>query len=216
MLNVWPDEKIKAVLAYAQGSVKFPGGGVVEAGKRGLRAGDCLAYGKATSNGIYFVVAKYTEVRTAATNDDIAVDDAHPFELGDVVVVGTDTGKTITAINYETNVITVSGGNFAHVVDDHVFVASTGTTRGRISLAVAVASMPMFDKYSGRSGNKSGLVSNVEFDTPYGDAYIMGTFHASVLHNGNFTGTDLHTDMGGEYQSGNNTYVVSKVPSNYA
>lgn len=97
-----------------------------------LRAGTPLAVITATKK---FVPCKRTTVTPAggATSADVPVVDARAFKVGDVITVGGDTSKTITAINYSTNTITVSGGSFTFANDEAVFAttpAGSATCRG--------------------------------------------------------------------------------------
>lgn len=67
-----------------------------------------------------------------ATGTDIPVVDARAFQVGDVLTVGGDTSKTVTAINYSTNTITVSG-SFTFANSEEVFATTpsgSATCRG--------------------------------------------------------------------------------------
>lgn len=97
-----------------------------------LRAGTPLAVITASKK---WVPCKRTTVTPAggATSADVPVVDARAFKVGDVITVGGDASKTITAINYTTNTITVSGGSFTFANDEAVFATSTAgaaTCRG--------------------------------------------------------------------------------------
>ncbi len=118
---VEPDE----ILASTSGSEKLPGGVIIGGGVRvrETRVGEILA--RLTADVVdvgdlgQFIPRKSTEnSATVATGQaDVTVDDAHPFAVGDVILVddGADAmdAATISAINYVTNVITVSA-NFAN------------------------------------------------------------------------------------------------------
>ncbi|MBX9770806.1 MAG: hypothetical protein K2X29_05520 [Candidatus Obscuribacterales bacterium] len=76
-----------------------------------LRAGTILGQIVATKA---FVPVKVTTVATAATNvNAFVVSRSAPFNVGDTISIGAATGRTITAINYSTNTITVGGAAFS-------------------------------------------------------------------------------------------------------
>lgn len=68
---------------------------------------------------------------TAGSVQSFVVDNSYPFKVGDVITVGGDTGKTISAINYGTHTITVSDSAFTVADNDDVFAENgTQTARG--------------------------------------------------------------------------------------
>lgn len=93
-----------------------------------IRAGWLM--GRVTASGRW-VPCKRTTVTPSggATGTEVPVVNAAAFRVGDVISVGADTNKTITAINYGTNVITVSG-SFAFANNEAV-VAQDGTQTAR-------------------------------------------------------------------------------------
>ena len=215
-IQVWLDERIPKVLQNMTGAMKLPGGGVVKAGSRAFRAGDLLAF-KIDATGIELLVCKHTLVRAGRTNATIQVQDAHPFVVGDVISVGSDTAKTITAIDYEANEITVSGAAFAHAANENVVTSGTGNANR--DKAVGIAGVPLMTRESRRpAAGNAGLVTP-PVDTVYGDMYLTGIFYASVLQNGHFldhTTSSVQTDLGGRYQADNDSYIITQVPSTYS
>lgn len=93
-----------------------------------LRAGWLM--GRITASGRW-VPCKRTTVTPAggATGTDVPVVNAAAFKVGDVISVGADSNKTITAISYATNTITVSGSfTFAN---SEAVVAQDGSQTAR-------------------------------------------------------------------------------------
>lgn len=99
---------INASLAYDGGNTGY---------EDEIRAGTPMAQITATK---LWVPCKRTRVNmTGATATAITVDDARAFRTGDVITIGGDTGLTISAINYTTNVITIASTTVAD--NDEVF-----------------------------------------------------------------------------------------------
>lgn len=212
-MRIWGDEQIKAVLQTTEGSMKLPGGAVVKGGSRGIRSGDLLAYTDITAgDGVHLQVCKYTLVTAASGASDISVLDAHPFEVGDNISIGSD-DEVIQSINYETNVITIV--STATVAADDVVVPSSTTTEE--DHAVAIAGVPLVHREAYRAG-KVNLVTPVD-DALYGDAYLMGVFYLSVLQDGNFNANAAaaspKADLNGRINTESDTYIISVIPSTY-
>lgn len=213
-IQVWEDERIVAVLLHLQGAVKFPGGLSIAAGSRGIRSGDILTRSVAISGGNQGIVCKWTRLRTAASSGDttIEVDDAHPFEVGDPVHVGEPASLAainIVSIDYVNNIITLATGVTVNkAVDDEVEMRTHNAHR-----AVAIANTPLVDRYAYRTADKKDLVTPRDRSTQYGDAYVMGTFKADVIQNGQFeNGSQMQTDLAGLYSARNKTFVISSFP----
>ena len=209
----WSQQRIESALAFAQGSVKYPGGITIEGGKRAIRVGDFLAkVNRSGNNREEYVVGKNARlaVATVTTNAIVVVDDAHPFEVGDELQVDSATAHTIIAINYETNTITLDSNNSAaDAVGAQVICSDDDQDE-----VVCIANAPLVAR-EGYRGDKSGLVTP-EGLTFYGDAYILGTFWIDKLRQGLFqNGHREDTDLGGRYNSNNGTYIVSTVSNHY-
>lgn len=93
-----------------------------------IRAG--WALGRITATGKYCLCKRTQVNQTGGTGTAFTVDNAAAFRVGDAIDVGADTNLTITAINYLTNQITVSG-SFTWA-DNEAVVARDGsqTCRG--------------------------------------------------------------------------------------
>lgn len=127
---LWNDDGLMTVSGTIDAGNAFDGGNTGYTTE--LRAGTPLAVITATKK---WVPCKRTTVTAGggATAADVPVVDARAFKVGDVITVGGDTAKTITAINYSTNVITVSGGSFTFANSEDVFAttpAGSATCRG--------------------------------------------------------------------------------------
>ena len=212
-IRVWDDEQLVAVLLHMQGAIKYPAGLQVASGERGIRSGDILA--KDTSKtGDYAVVCKITKLAAAAASGATAltVDDAHPFEAGDSIVVASQAARTIGSVNYGTNVITITSG-LASSASNNVTVSASANDKNK---PIAIANTPVLDKDSSRSGNKLDLRTPIDRTIAYGDAYVVGTFKSDVIQNGNFEdGNAVDTAFAGRYNAHNKTYVISSFPANY-
>ena len=212
-IRVWDDEGLIAVLLHMQGAIKYPAGIQVASGERGIRSGDILA--KDTSKtGDYAVVCKVTQLAAAASSGatTITVDDAHPFQVGDSIVVASQSARTIGSINYGNNQLTITSGLASNASNNTTVVARANDK----DHPIAIANTPVLDKDSSRSGNLSDLVTPIDRTIAYGDAYVVGTFKADVIQNGNFqNGNLVDTAFAGRYNAHNKTYVISSFPANY-
>lgn len=94
------------------------------------------AMGMITSSGLY-VPCKRTRVNgTSGSVTQITVDNPYAFIVGDVITVGTDANKTITAIDYTAKTIDWSGA--ITVADNDVVYAQDGSAVCRGFLADGV------------------------------------------------------------------------------
>jgi hypothetical protein len=112
-----------------------------------VKAGTVL--GKITATGLYAPVKKSTTATTQSTGDSTvtaATGEASFFQVGDVISIGSITGKTITAINTTTNVITISSTLGASVATGDVIKTADG-----LGTAVAV----LFNSVNLKDGNSS-------------------------------------------------------------
>lgn len=126
----------REVLFSTEGAIQVP---IVVDGTKGIdgsngtfnyeiRAGWLM--GRVTASGRW-VPCKRTTVTPAggATGTDVPVVNAAAFKVGDVISVGADAGKTVTAVNYTTNTISVSGSfTFAN---NEAVVAEDGSQTAR-------------------------------------------------------------------------------------
>lgn len=135
---VTPDE----ILASVSGAEKLPGGVIVGVGARTreVRIGEILARLTAdvtdVGNSGHFIPRKSTEAAASVATGqaDVTVDDAHMFVVGDTILVDDGvsamTVEIISAINYVTNVITVStnfdGGTNPSPIGSRVSVTASG------------------------------------------------------------------------------------------
>lgn len=110
-----------------------------------LRAG-CLM-GQITTTK-QWVPLKRTAVKTGTTGivTALTVDNAAFFKVGDVISVGSDTGITITAIDYTTNTLTIAS---TAVVDGEAVIATTPagseTARGILKESVRMLTGVPYD-----------------------------------------------------------------------
>ena len=105
-------------ILYSPEGVQYKPGGIVVDGTKSkdgantnytfeLRAG--WAMGQITASGKY-CPCKRTQVNgTSGSVQAVVVDNAAPFVVGDVVTIGSDTGNTLTAVDYTTNTLTWVG-----------------------------------------------------------------------------------------------------------
>lgn len=135
---VTPDE----ILAATAGAEKLPGGVIIGGGvrTREVRIGEILARLTADVVGVgdegHYIPRKSTELAaTCATGQAVCVvDDAHMFAVGDTILVDDGasamTAEIISAINYDTNTITVStnfdAGTNPQPLDSRVSVIASG------------------------------------------------------------------------------------------
>lgn len=84
-----------------------------------IRAGHFLS--RNSSSGKYMPVKRTRINGTSGSVTAFVVDNPNAFKVGDVITVGGDTTKTITAIDYTTKTITVSGSAFTVADNDVVF-----------------------------------------------------------------------------------------------
>lgn len=126
---LWSDGGLVTVSGTIDSGNAFDGGNTGYTTE--LRAGTPLAVITATKK---WVPCKRTTVTAGggATGTAIPVVDARAFKVGDVITVGSTTSKTITAIDYSTNTITISG-SFTFSNSDVVFATTpsgAATCRG--------------------------------------------------------------------------------------
>jgi hypothetical protein len=210
-ITEWSDEQIRAILFDRQGLTKYPGGLPVAAGARAIRDGDILAK-ETTGNTV--IVCKRTELAAAEPQTEtlILVDDAHPFEVADVVQIGDEaTTLNVVSLNYDTNVITMGALTHATGQDvDAIFHVAALAQDDALGIALTGV-------YK-RDAAASGL--NVDLVTPastvfYGDIAITGRFRLDQLRNFR-AGNVMDTSLGGLELADNNTYVISTPSTNYS
>ena len=113
------------------GGVQLDGTNGIDGGNTGttydIRSGWLL--GRITSSGKYVPLKRTRVNMTGATATDIVVDNSYPFAAGDVISIGSDTGLTISAVDYTTHTITIASTT---VADNEAVVAEDGsqTCRG--------------------------------------------------------------------------------------
>lgn len=85
--------------------------------------------GRITASGLWRPCPRTLVNMTGATTTALVVDDARAFKAGDVISVGSDTGITVTAIDYATNTLTIASTT---VADNEAVVVADGsqTCRG--------------------------------------------------------------------------------------
>ncbi len=184
-LIIASDEQLLAVLFDTQGLEKYPGGLRIGGGQRAVREGDPIAIQTATFTGL---VSKYSQL--AADSDQAAttatLDDAHPFEVGDVGVF--DDGAalqetvTITAIDYATDIITFTPAIIdvaGFDIDDHFGVITNNQDN-----AVGIALVPVRDRRAAELGfpGPDDLTPRGS-TTMFGDLAIRGRFRLNRLRN---------------------------------
>ena len=173
-------ESLPAVLYNTQFLQKIPAGFPTLEGGRSIRAGDFLAFHSTGTNRM-LVVCKSTLLAAAvgANAGSITVRDAHPFAVGDIINLDELTTEdiTITAINYETNVLTVSGHSTGQASGDSVRSETAG-----LYAPIGIALLPKTSEDAWRDdfiGNRA-LVPDGGM---YGDVAITGTFRVENLKN---------------------------------
>lgn len=153
---------------------KAPAGFNVAGGSRAIRQGDILAFDAANA-AKNLIVLKATRLTAAITNASttITVRDAHPFAVGDTIDFETGASAVATAINYDTNVITVAVAG-SNASGDTILSGTTVETQ-----PIGVALLPL-------------MAENEHYDrlglTPpnaqqYGDIALTGLFKMSALRN---------------------------------
>lgn len=173
-----------SVLYDRQDLQLLPGGVSIPGGVRSVRQGDFLARiatptNNPPANAGKYIVAKYSEVSVDVANTNtFQVNDAHPFAVGDVVDIGGVSNRTITSINYATNMITVSGGAFSPSATDDVLVSEN-----EMSEAVGVALLPSRDKDAVILGGGAADITPREGDHLEGAVAITGRFYLDKLKN---------------------------------
>ena len=201
-------ERLISVLYDRQGLTKIPAGGTVAAGSRAIRQGDLIARNTGTKK---FLVCKFTEVAVALGNDDdVTVDDAHPFEVGDTIHIDGDSGGRIRAINYETNVITMTN-NLTSSVNDTVEARFNNQDD-----PIGVALLPMFDEQAHYGGGETDVTPKM-MDELYGDIALTGRFKWDQLRNmrdGNKADTALAGRYIDDFASGKGVYVITVPAAN--
>jgi len=103
----------------------FVRSGQYETNRKIVKAGTIL--GKVTATGLYAPVKK-TLLNGAHSAGDttIAVDDASFFQSGDTITVGNETGLTVSSVDYDNNIITLSAGLAGNQADDAEVKAENG------------------------------------------------------------------------------------------
>ena len=205
-------EQLDAVLYDTQGLTLWPAGGTVAKGSRSIRAGDILARDTSTKK---FLVAKRSAVSAAASSSvSISVDDAHPFESGDLLSIGTDS-VTVASVNYDSNILTLTAGITAA---DNDLVTLRGTTNNR-EKAVGVALLPVRDKDAALLGGLDDVTPKLG-DEQYGAIAITGRFKYGKLRNFDTSiGSSFHAELAGRNQvdigSDGGVYIISTVPATF-
>lgn len=184
-------EHLEEVLASNHGVVKVYGGAMIKGGTRAIRAGECMSQ---NSVSMAFLPTKSTYVASAAGAgvQVVTVDDAHPFTIGDVITIAGVTGtRTISAINYATNQITVTATfGVAVAVDARIHDANNDTGR-----ALGIALTPMKDRDNPDTATK--------YDSMYGDIAIRGAFIQGKIKN-----FDANKDRLGGEEEVNGVYAI--------
>ena len=210
-ISLATDEQVIAVLASRQGLQTLVGGMAVTKNKRGIRQGDPVAK-QTTTNELQ--VAKISQVATeaAALQANVIVDDAHPFEVGDVVTMdegnADDEDVTISSINYETNTLTMTGNlTNAHEVDVSVSVETTA-----LDEVIGIALTAVLDKSAYASGLVVDVVTPKLRTVVLGEIAITGVFKTAALKNF-LIGGFIDTKLGGLENPENGTYIVTTPPA---
>ena len=134
------------LLGSVNGVIRLPGGAIIDAtyaydGKHTdrethIRQGTPLA--KITASNLW-VPTKRTTVSAggsgsgAGTSQEIPVVDSRAFKAGDTISVGGDTGLTVSSVDYDNDIITVSDSAFSYSTGEAVIgsgdLAGSETTR---------------------------------------------------------------------------------------
>lgn len=135
-----------------------------------------------------------TAIADTTAETEIVVDDASPFEVGDSISIALDGGavtKTISAIDLDTNTITVSAAIGAGALSEGARVSTTAALGG-----TAVAIAPQYA--AGGTGNTAPLEDAVAYQQMM-EVYRAGRFKKRLLIGYN----DLVlSDLGGKVQLG--------------
>ena len=214
-MTVWSDSQLLAILRNMTGLMKYPGGLPVAASSRAIRDGDIIAKNTNNDNA---VVCKFTELAAASAQTDttIEVDDAHAFEVADIITLddgSNDENLTIGSINYDTNIITTTAGvalAAGYSTDDDCYVATNNQDN-----PVGIALTPLEDRNAKRTGLNANLTTDLNKTSQYGDIAIMGVFKLTAIRNFR-VGTRMDTELGGVDLADNDTYVISSLPTNYS
>lgn len=216
-LRVADNENIDAVLFDRQGLTILPGGATIAAGARAFRVGDFIARNTGTMK---LNVAKYSQVAAAAatTVAVVTVDDAHAFEVGDTITPRSgssdEASRVITAINYDTNVITVSENWDTALAEND----SVGVRHNQQHRAIGIAMLPSRDKDAAILGGGANDVTDKRGDSGYGSVALTGRFKYDKLRNFNTLNShSFHGDLDGIYNNDLNSrkgiYIVVEVSS---
>lgn len=97
------------------GTFGYKPGGIILDGTNGLDGGFSPTYdlrpgwllGRITATGLYVPLKRTTTTTTGTVTSAVLVN-SYAFKVGDVVSIGSDTGITISAIDYDTHTITIA------------------------------------------------------------------------------------------------------------
>lgn len=176
------NERVETALAFKSGAMMFPGGVYIPAGSRAIRVGDVLTMDKSELDSTMMKPMKRAVLSSALADTDTSavLDDAHPFEVGDEIKVGTANAQTCVAINYDTNTVTVdTTWGYLGSVGSEVFCDTDDQ-----DVAVAIANLPVVDKNAYRANARANLITPMESGVFFADAYVTGTFYATKLNGG--------------------------------
>lgn len=172
------EEKLISVLYDSAALTVMPGGAMVLAGARSIRQGDLMTRVVSGVGASRFIVCKYTQVASASAGVDVTVRDAHPFEVGDEITIGTD-NVTITAINYETNILTISAATAVAANDNVSLRANIANGRNNV---VGIALLPLRDE-GAAYGDGADDVTPKLGDSMYGSIALTGRFKKDQVKN---------------------------------
>lgn len=163
----------------------LPGGGLFDSGfldnsntgaTHILRAG--LFVGKTTTGGKWRPIPRTQVNGTSGAVTEVILDDASAFKVGDVITIGADTGIEITAIDYDTNTITIASTT---VADDEAVFAEGGSG---VAMGILDDTVDLLDA-DGNAVDQVGrilIAGAVDYDKLLGDkAAILATWSTHKL-----------------------------------
>lgn len=178
------EQRLLAVLYNTSFFEKAPAGFPVmsldgSARERAIRQGDFLAF-VGTGADKKIIAAKETELRVAlpaGATTTVQVKDAHPFKVGDTVRTAVNANSAvISAVNYETNTITIPSTDLDGAINDRLYTPGKNDPIG-------IALLPMMDEYAHDELVKGANQVLPEGNPMYGDIGLTGLYRIARLKN---------------------------------
>jgi hypothetical protein len=173
-ISVLRDDKFSELTVVLDGDASYDGS---YAYPKVIRAGALL--GRNTTSGLYAPVKVTTVATSASSINTFVVANAAFFQVGDVISIGATTARTITAIVYSTNSITVSGATFNVTAPTDVVKHTNGTEK---AIAIAIETVECRDPENRNNAHKQ---IRVAVDGFVRSNQVKGDYAAAVALSGN-------------------------------